>query len=150
MDILGGNMNRRKSRELAMKLLFQMNVNKEDYKEVLSNVHENIEDYVKDEEEDIDLKDIDMEYITRILSGVENNRELIDSEIEKYLLNWKLNRISKIDLAIMRICTYEIIFEVDIPNSASINEAIELAKKYSDEKSVSFINGVLYKIIKNK
>jgi transcription antitermination protein NusB len=150
MDILGGNMNRRKSRELAMKLLFQMNVNKEDYKEVLSNVHENIEDYVKDEEEDIDLKDIDMEYITRILSGVENNRELIDSEIEKYLLNWKLNRISKIDLAIMRICTYEIIFEVDIPNSASINEAIELAKKYSDEKSVSFINGVLDKIIKNK
>jgi transcription antitermination protein NusB len=150
MDILGGNMNRRKSRELAMKLLFQMNVNKEDYKEVLSNVHENIEDYVKDEEEDIDLKDIDMEYITRILSGVEANRELIDSEIEKYLLNWKLNRISKIDLAIMRICTYEIIFEVDIPNSASINEAIELAKKYSDEKSVSFINGVLDKIIKNK
>jgi transcription antitermination protein NusB len=150
MDILGGNMNRRKSRELAMKLLFQMNVNKEDYKEVLSNVHENIEDYVKDEEEDIDLKDIDMEYITRILSGVEANKELIDSEIEKYLLNWKLNRISKIDLAIMRICTYEIIFEVDIPNSASINEAIELAKKYSDEKSVSFINGVLDKIIKNK
>jgi transcription antitermination protein NusB len=150
MDILGGNMNRRKSRELAMKLLFQMNVNKEDYKEVLSNVNENIEDYVKDEEEDIDLKDIDMEYITRILSGVEANKELIDSEIEKYLLNWKLNRISKIDLAIMRICTYEIIFEVDIPNSASINEAIELAKKYSDEKSVSFINGVLDKIIKNK
>jgi len=143
-------MNRRKSRELAMKLLFQMNVNKEDYKEVLSNVNENIEDYVKDEEEDIDLKDLDMEYITRILSGVEANRELIDTEIEKYLLNWKLNRISKIDLAIMRICTYEIIFEVDIPNSASINEAIELAKKYSDEKSVSFINGVLDKIIKNK
>ena len=143
-------MNRRKSRELAMKLLFQMNVNKEDYKEVLSNVHENIEEYVKDEEEDIDLKDIDMEYITRILSGVETNKEIIDSEIEKYLLNWKLNRISKIDLAIMRICTYEILFEVDIPNSASINEALELAKKYSDEKSVSFINGVLDKIIKNK
>jgi N utilization substance protein B len=143
-------MNRRKSRELAMKLLFQMDVNKEEYKEVLSNVHENIEDYVKDEEEDIDLKDLDMKYITRILSGVEANRELIDTEIEKYLLNWKLNRISKIDLAIMRICTYEIIFEVDIPNSASINEAIELAKKYSDEKSVSFINGVLDKIIKNK
>jgi N utilization substance protein B len=150
MDILGGNMNRRKSRELAMKLLFQMTMNKEDYKEVISNLQENIEHYVKDVEEDIDLTDIDMEYITRILKGVEENREIIDSEIEKYLLNWKLNRLSKVDITIMRICTYEMLFEVDIPNNASLNEALELAKKYSDEKSVSFINGVLDKIIKNK
>jgi N utilization substance protein B len=150
MVILGGNMNRRKSRELAMKLLFQMTMNKEDYKEVISNLQENIEHYVKDVEEDIDLTDIDMEYITRILKGVEENRGIIDSEIEKYLLNWKLNRLSKVDITIMRICTYEMLFEVDIPNSASLNEALELAKKYSDEKSVSFINGVLDKIIKNK
>jgi N utilization substance protein B len=143
-------MNRRKSRELAMKLLFQMTMNKEDYKEVISNLQENIEHYVKDVEEDINLTDIDMEYITRILKGVEENRELIDSEIEKHLLNWKLNRLSKVDITIMRICTYEMLFEVDIPNSASLNEALELAKKYSDEKSVSFINGVLDKIIKNK
>lgn len=142
-------MNRRKSRELAMKLLFQMTMNKEDYKEVIGNLQENIEHYVKDVEEDIDLTDIDMEYITRILKGVEENRELIDSEIEKYLLNWKLSRLSKVDVTIMRICTYEMLFEVDIPNSASLNEALELAKKYSDEKSVSFINGVLDKIIKN-
>ncbi|MBP1743593.1 MAG: antitermination protein NusB [Firmicutes bacterium] len=143
-------MNRRKSRELAMKLLFQMTMNKEDYREVIGNLQENIEHYVKDVEEDIDLTDIDMEYITRILKGVEENRELIDSEIEKYLLNWKLNRLSKIDITIMRICTYEMLFEVDIPNSASLNEALELAKKYSDEKSASFINGVLDKIMKNK
>ena len=143
-------MNRRKSRELAMKLLFQMTMNKEDYKEVINNLQENIEHYVKDVEEDIDLTDIDMEYITRILKVVEENREIIDSEIEKYLLNWKLNRLSKVDITIMRICTYEMLFEVDIPNSASLNEALELAKKYSDEKSVSFINGVLDKIIKNK
>lgn len=141
-------MNRRKSRELAMKLLFQMTVNKEDYKEVIKNLQENIEQDVRDEE-DIDLKDIDMEYITRVLKGVEENREIIDGEIEKHLLKWKLNRLSKIDLTIMRVCTYEMLFEVDIPNSASLNEALELAKKYSDEKSVSFINGVLDKIIKS-
>jgi len=142
-------MNRRKSRELAMKLLFQMTVNKEDYKEVIKNLQENIEQDVRDEE-DIDLKDIDMEYITRVLKGVEENREIIDGEIEKYLLNWKLSRLSKIDLTIMRVCAYEMLFEVDIPNSASLNEALELAKKYSDEKSVSFINGVLDKIIKSR
>ncbi len=142
-------MNRRKSRELAMKLLFQMTVNKEDYKEVIKNLHDNIEQDVRDEE-DIDLKDIDMEYITRVLKGVEENREIIDGEIEKHLLNWKLSRLAKIDLTIMRVCTYEMLFEVDIPNSASLNEALELAKKYSDEKSVPFINGVLDKIIKSR
>jgi N utilization substance protein B len=142
-------MNRRKSRELAMKLLFQMTVNKEDYKEVIKNLHDNLEQDVRDEE-DIDLKDIDMEYITRVLKGVEENRDIIDGEIEKHLLNWKLSRLAKIDLTIMRVCTYEMLFEVDIPNSASLNEALELAKKYSDEKSVPFINGVLDKIIKSR
>lgn len=142
-------MNRRKSRELAMKLLFQMTVNKEDYKEVIKNLQDNLEQDVRDEE-DIDLKDIDMEYITRVLKGVEENREIIDGEIEKHLLNWKLSRLAKIDLTIMRVCTYEMLFEVDIPNSASLNEALELAKKYSDEKSVPFINGVLDKIIKSR
>lgn len=142
-------MNRRKSRELAMKLLFQMTVNKEDYKEVIKNLHDNIEQDVRDEE-DIDLKDIDMEYITRVLKGVEENKEIIDGEIEKHLLNWKLSRLAKIDLTIMRVCTYEMLFEVDIPNSASLNEALELAKRYSDEKSVPFINGVLDKIIKSR
>jgi N utilization substance protein B len=142
-------MNRRKSRELAMKLLYQMTVNKEGYKEVIGNLQENIENDVKDEE-NIDLKDIDMEYITRVLKGVDENREIIDGEIEKHLLNWKLSRLSKIDLTIMRVCAYEMLFEVDIPNSASLNEALELAKKYSDEKSVSFINGVLDKIMKSR
>ncbi len=61
--------------------------------------------------------------------------------------NWKIERLSKVDLSILRLCTYELNFEEDIPSKVSINEAIELAKKYSGEKSATFINGVLGKMI---
>ena len=157
-------MNRRKSRELAMKLLFQMTINKEDFKDVIANLKENIEvetiEYIDEEtgmpvkrelsSEDIDLIDIDMEYVIRVLKGVQENKETIDLEIEKYLKNWKLNRLSKIDIAILRVCTYEFLYENDIPENVSINEAVELAKKYSADKSASFINGVLGSMIKGK
>ena len=132
-----------------MKLLYQLCVNKEEYQDVIDNLKESIECDLKTEE-DIDLKDIDMDYIKRIIKGVEENKEIIDFELEKYLVKWKISRISKIDLTIMRICTYEIMFESDIPDNVSINEAVELAKVYSDEKSGAFINGVLDKILKNK
>jgi N utilization substance protein B len=132
-------MNRRKSREIAMKLLFEMSINKEDYKEILENFKEHT---------DINLEDVDMEYISRVIKGVQENVKAIDDKIEQNLINWKLYRLSKIDLAILRICTYEITYESDIPGRVSINEGIELAKKYSDEKSFQFINGVLGNMIK--
>lgn len=132
-------MNRRKSREIAMKLLFEMSINKEDYKEILENFKEHT---------DINLEDVDMEYISRVIKGVQENVKTIDDKIEQNLINWKLYRLSKIDLAILRICTYEITYESDIPGRVSINEGIELAKKYSDEKSFQFINGVLGNMIK--
>lgn len=68
-------------------------------------------------------------------------------KIKGNLKNWKIERLSKVDLSILRLCTYELKFEEDIPNRVSVNEAIELAKKYSGEKSATFINGVLGKMI---
>ncbi len=133
-------MNRRKSREIAMKLLFEMSIKKENYNEIYENFKENT---------DMDLQDIDMEYVFRVLKGVEENQKTIDDKIEENLINWKLNRVSKIDLAILRTSTYEIFYEDDIPDKVSVNEGIELAKRYSDEKSFQFINGVLGKMIKN-
>ncbi|SKA76786.1 NusB antitermination factor [Clostridium sp. USBA 49] len=133
-------MNRRKSREIAMKLIFEMSINKENYKTLIANFKENT---------DLDLNDVDMEYITTIVSGVEKNIKDIDSKIEKYLINWKISRLSKIDLAILRMCTYEIFYEEKIPNKVSVNEGIELAKKYSEEKSFQFINGILDRMIKD-
>jgi transcription antitermination protein NusB len=138
--ILGGIiMNRRKSREIAMTLLFEMSINKEDYNEIICNFKEHTE---------MDLTDADMDYVARTLKGVQENVKVIDSTIEQHLINWKLYRLSKIDLAILRTSTYEILFETDIPNRVAVNEGIELAKKYSEEKSFQFINGVLGSMIK--
>lgn len=91
-----------------------------------------------------------MEYVKRVVKGIEENKDSLDKEIEKYLRNWTLNRLPKVDAAILRICTYEFLYEQDIPEKVSINEAIELAKKYSSEKSAPFINGVLGNMIKDK
>ncbi|MBZ9688005.1 transcription antitermination factor NusB [Clostridium estertheticum] len=131
-------MNRRKSREVAMKLLFEMSINKESYEDII----ENFKEYT-----DVDLNDIDMEYITKVLAGIHEYGGEIDKNIEKYLIKWKLDRLSKMNLAILRICTYEILFEEDIPGAVSVNEGIELAKKYGEDSSPAFINGILAKMI---
>jgi transcription antitermination protein NusB len=133
-------MSRKRSREVAMELLFQMSINKDNVTEAIENFNDNT---------DYDISEIDMNYVERILSGVHNNQEQIDGAIESNLINWKLSRISKINLAILRLCTYELLFEKEIPDKVSINEALELAKKYSEEKSVPFLNGVLDKMMKN-
>jgi N utilization substance protein B len=136
---LGGSlMNRRKSREIAMKLLFEMSINKEKLEDIIENFKEST---------DVDLKDIDMVYITKALAGVHENITEIDKNIEKHLIKWKLNRLSKMNLAILRISTYEILFEEEIPGKVSVNEGIELAKKYGEDSSPAFINGILAKMI---
>lgn len=134
-------MNRRKSREIAMQFLYEMKINKETVDGVISNFQDN------NESSEL-LNEIDMNYVRSTIMGVETNISEIDSTIEKYLVNWKLERLSKVDHAILRICTYEIIFEEDTPDAVIINEGIELAKKYSGEKSAAFINGVLANIMK--
>ncbi|WP_446899361.1 transcription antitermination factor NusB [Clostridium sp. LBM24168] len=133
-------MNRKKSREMAMKLLFQMTINKEDLNEVIEELKN---------KESMYLKDSDMEYIVRVIKGVQNGKEELDQKIQMYLKKWKLNRLSKIDITILRICTYEFLYEMDIPKNVSINEAVELAKVYGEDKSPVFINGVLGTMIKD-
>lgn len=138
---MGNNtqMNRRKSREIATRLLFEMQINKENHLEILENFRENTDEK---------LSDIDFEYVTKVLSGVENNIEEIKETISKYLIKWKIERLPKMNLAILYMATYEILFEEEIPNKVTVNEAIELAKKYGDDNAPSFINGVLNNLIK--
>ncbi|WP_368487829.1 transcription antitermination factor NusB [Clostridium sp. BJN0013] len=152
-------MNRKKTRELTMKLLFQMAINKEKADVIISNLKENIEMEQMSHTNSTsqiygenvgDLKSIDIDYVIRVLKGIEKNEDVINMEIEKYLRNWKLNRLSKVDSAILKICTYEFLYEDGIPEKVSINEAIELAKKYSSERSAPFINGVLGNMIKDE
>jgi N utilization substance protein B len=72
----------------------------------------------------------------------------LDAYIERYALGWKFARIPRTATAIMRICMYEILYMPDIPNRAAINEAVEIAKKYEEEKTVAFINGILGSFIR--
>lgn len=133
-------MNRKRSREIAMELLFGMTLSK-------NTLEETIETFTEDYE--MNLKTIDLEYIKEALLKVQENIEVIDEKIESSLTNWKLDRISKINLSILRLAIAEMIYLEGIPEKVAINEAIELTKKYSDEKSVSFVNGVLDKAFKN-
>ena len=84
------------------------------------------------------------DYVKQVFFGSYENAEVINSAVEKHLTGWKKERISPVSKAIIRLATYEIMFMSDVPARVSINEAVELAKKYDDEKSYSFVNGVLH------
>lgn len=132
-------MGRRASREMAMKLLYQLEIQKE-----------NMEEQKKLFFEENTLAEKDIAYISNVIDGVFTNKEFIDNMIEVHSRGWKMARISKVDLSIMRLSIYEICFRDDIPYNVSVNEAVELAKKYSTEDAGSFVNGILSKIpIKN-
>ena len=130
-------MNRKLSREKAMELFFGMTCSKDTVEEAVETFIDNYEG---------DIKELDLTYIKKALIGIENNKEAIDEAISSNLQNWKIDRISKVNLTILRLAAYEILFDEEVPRSVAINEALEITRKYSDEKSVSFGNGVLDKI----
>ena len=82
-------------------------------------------------------------YVTDVFFGAYENACVIDERMEKHLKGWKKERISPVSMAILRLGFYEMLYVADIPSKVTINEAIELAKKFDDEKSYSFVNGVL-------
>ncbi len=89
-------------------------------------------------------------FLDEILSGIEQEREFLCQVIAGYASGFSLQRIYKIDLAILLVAVYEIIFRDDVPLKVSANEAVELAKTYSTDKSPSFINGILASIISKR
>ena len=92
----------------------------------------------------------DLAYITRVLDGVVNNLDELDEEISAASRGWTIQRMPKVDLTILRLATWEILHEDDVPGSVSINEAVELATRYSEPSSGRFINGVLGTILRKK
>lgn len=133
-------MKRKRSREIAMELLFSMEISKNSYEET-------IECFVEDYE--MDLNTIDLEYIKEVMKSVVDHKEEIDEIIKNSLINWTIDRVSKVNLTIVRLAISEMLYINDVPEVVAINEAIELTKKYSDDKSVSFVNGALDKAFKN-
>ena len=85
----------------------------------------------------------DRQYIEQVVQGVQQSCAELDAEIESFSNGWKVERIAKVDLSILRLALYEMSHRQDVPESSAINEAVELAKKYGSDKSAKFINGVL-------
>lgn len=134
--------NRTITRENAMRVLYQIFLykkNKIDY--TTNGVIEEYMDNIPLEER----KMINTEFLKELVEGVLNNINDIDNNISKYLENWTIDRLGLTDQAIIRISVYELLY-TNTPNLVCINEAIELSKKYSDEKVSKMINGVLDKI----
>lgn len=125
-------MGRKQAREGTMKLLYQMEIN-EDYSEEALSVY--LENFSFDNQE--------KEYILDAMSSIKENIESIDQYISENLEGWSINRLAKVDLSVLRIAIYEILYRKDIPLEVAINEAIETVKIYSAEESFKFINGVL-------
>lgn len=132
-------MKRSAIRELTFRLIYSLEIQK------VENVQEQINLYfesnnITDEEA--------KKYIANAVNGIEEHQEEILKDIETNLKEeWKLSRISKMDLTILKLAIYEIKF-TDVPYKVSINEAVELAKKYGEDKSKNFVNGILASVVK--
>jgi N utilization substance protein B len=136
-------MSRTVARESAFKIVFETAFQAETPDELY-------ERFFELQDEKLDVTEDDQKYIKDIINGINENLTTIDEKIKSHLKDWSFERISKVDLAILRISTFEILYRDDIPVKVSVNEAVELAKQYSDEASSSFINGILAEIIKEK
>ena len=133
-------MQRTAMRELAFKLVYGIEVQKEISDEQLDLFLEDNE--IKDEKV--------IKYLRDIKNGLEEHKEEIDSLISNNLReNWSLNRISKINLSLIKIAIFEMVYQ-KLPYKVAINEVVELAKKYADDSSPVFINGILAIVVKEK
>ena len=123
---------RRKARESTLQILFQLEFNDSDYEKVFRH-------YWKDKRATKDVKD----YCRWLIKGVVAHRESIDKSIQSVSKRWRLSRMPVVDRNILRMAVFELLYEEDVEPAVVINEAIEIAKKYSGEQAAMFINGVL-------
>ena len=132
-------MSRRAAREAAMRLLYEYSIKNELSKDSMYDM-EDIFQVNKLTEENIS-------YVENVVDEFLQHKDDIDVYIERHSKSWSLQRISKVDLSILRLALFEIFYS-EVPNNIVCNEAIEIAKTYSSEKSASYINGVLGGVIK--
>ena len=129
--------NRSELREIIMKVLYQVNILQD------TNLEYNINDLIKEQLE------LENEFVNTIINGIIANQKNINETANKYLKDWTIDRLNKVDQSILSIGIYELSY-TDTPSIVAINEAIELSKKYSDEAVTKMINGVLDSIYHNE
>lgn len=150
---VGGNMTRRQARDHLFIMLFRKEFHERDelnkqvdfYLELMEDILE--EKQITKESKELLTKEDCNELKVRFNNIVEKLPE-IDAILTELSAGWKLNRMGKVDLTVMRIAIFEIKFDEEIPNAVAINEAVEIAKKYGEESSGSFVNGVLAKMLR--
>lgn len=125
-------MNRHAAREKAFQILFQLDMNAK-----------HPEQAIKDQFESLEVN----AYLKSLVEGVADHKNAIDLAITNHLEKWTFERIASVEKTVMRIAVFELNYREDIPVNVSINEAVELANLYGDEKSGKFVNGVLSKLI---
>ena len=129
-------MKRREARELAFAILFEKTFKGDSVQEIIDNATES-RDLVVDD------------YVITTCSNIEQNQKSIDEKISANLTGWKLNRLSKITASVLRLAFYEILYNDEVPYKVTINECVEIAKKYEGDQAGSFVNGVLGSLIKS-
>ena len=133
---------RSRAREFALQVLYQMDITRDAYDVCLSNFWQaHIEEHIEEE-----IKN----FAGELVKGVADNLEVIDGKIAQYAANWQLKRMAFVDRNVLRLGSYELMFRNDIPLKVSINEAVELVKKYSGPEAGKFVNGILDKIKPDK
>lgn len=130
-------MSRRELREHLFRMLFRKEFHNQ------TELNEQIDMYFNTLEQP---KATDLEYLRAKFAKIIEKIDEIDASIEAASAGWKLSRLGKTDLTILRLAVYEIVDDEDIPTGVAINEAVELAKKYGEDQSASFINGILAKV----
>ncbi len=129
---------RTRAREFALQILYQMDITSDNYDICLNNFWQALSQEHIDEE----VKNFTIE----LVKGVADNLETIDKKITQYATNWQLRRMAVVDRNILRMSCFELMFCEDIPPKVSINEAVELAKKYSGTVAGKFVNAISDKI----
>ena len=130
-------MRRRELREHIFKLLFMAEFN------TTEEMPEQLRLYFEDMEE---LTQSDQQYMEQTYAAVREKLPVIDERLNKVSKGWKTGRMNKVDLSVLRLAVYELLFDEAIPEGVAINEAVEIAKKFGGEDSRSFVNGILGKI----
>lgn len=128
------------ARECALKVLYQLDITGDDFEAAL-------EDFLTTKG---DFEPSVKEFTRLLVASTVKNRVKIDDIIGRYAANWQVKRMATVDRNILRLATCELIFMEDIPDNVSINEAVEIAKKFGDSESSKFVNGILDKISKEE
>ena len=132
------NMTRREIREQVFKMLFRVE---------FYNQEEMSEQIALCEDDACSWKEKDKTYIFEKVEKISEKLEEIDAKINEVSEGWKTGRMGKVDLTLIRLAVYEMLYEEDVPAKVAINEAVELAKQYGTDNSPSFVNGVLAKLV---